>query len=149
LAAINSSRTTILPSSLNAERRIIEAKALVAVGRMEQALEVFRETPPDVFNHNLETAPRMYRVARPGADGADTCPQGTFERAERTGRVVADRIVDAFDAAIATSAIETTPALASRRMPTFLTPRTVPLALAFQVGMVCLLAQTMGFWQWA
>ena len=35
-------------------------------GRMEQALEVFRETPPDVFNHNLETAPRMYRVARPG-----------------------------------------------------------------------------------
>ncbi len=72
----------------------------------------------------------------PGADGADTCPQGTFERAERTGRVVADRIVDAFDAAIATSAIETAPALASRRMPTFLTPRTVPLALAFQVGMV-------------
>ena len=37
-------------------------------GRMEQALEVFRKTPPDVFNHNLETAPRMYRVARPGAD---------------------------------------------------------------------------------
>ncbi|MBL0471909.1 lipoyl synthase [Aeromonas veronii] len=37
-------------------------------GRMEQALQVFRETPPDVFNHNLETAPRMYRVARPGAD---------------------------------------------------------------------------------
>ncbi|MCX0421241.1 lipoyl synthase [Aeromonas veronii] len=37
-------------------------------GRMERALEVFRETPPDVFNHNLETAPRMYRVARPGAD---------------------------------------------------------------------------------
>ena len=37
-------------------------------GRMEQALEVFRETPPDVFNHNLETAPRMYRIARPGAD---------------------------------------------------------------------------------
>ncbi|MGL5030044.1 MAG: lipoyl synthase [Aeromonas sp.] len=37
-------------------------------GRMEQALAVFRETPPDVFNHNLETAPRLYRVARPGAD---------------------------------------------------------------------------------
>jgi hypothetical protein len=40
LAAINSSRTTVLPSSLNAERRIIEAKALVAVGRMDQALEI-------------------------------------------------------------------------------------------------------------
>ena len=37
-------------------------------GRMEQALEVSRETPPDVFNHTLETAPHMYRVPRPGAD---------------------------------------------------------------------------------
>ena len=37
-------------------------------GRMEQALEVFRETPPDVFNHNLETVPRLYRAARPGSD---------------------------------------------------------------------------------
>jgi tetratricopeptide (TPR) repeat protein len=40
LEAINSSRTTVLPTSLNAERRIIEAKALVAVGRMDQALEI-------------------------------------------------------------------------------------------------------------
>ncbi|MEY4254789.1 MAG: hypothetical protein RLZZ141_16 [Pseudomonadota bacterium] len=40
LAAINSSRTTVLPTSLNAERRIIEAKALVAVGRMDHALEI-------------------------------------------------------------------------------------------------------------
>ena len=40
LEAINSSRTTVLPSSLNAERRIIEAKALVAVGRMDHALEI-------------------------------------------------------------------------------------------------------------
>ena len=46
----------------------IEILTPVFRGRMEQALEVFRETPPDVFNHNLETAPRMYRVARPGAD---------------------------------------------------------------------------------
>ncbi len=43
----------------------IEILTLDFRGRMEQALEVFRETPPDVFNHNLETAPRMYRVARP------------------------------------------------------------------------------------
>ena len=27
-------------------------------------------TPPDVFNHNLETVPRLYRWARPGADYA-------------------------------------------------------------------------------
>ena len=37
-------------------------------GRMDTALEIFKTNPPDVFNHNLETAPRLYRVARPGAD---------------------------------------------------------------------------------
>ena len=37
-------------------------------GRMEQALEQFRGHCPDVFNHNLETVPRLYREARPGAD---------------------------------------------------------------------------------
>ena len=37
-------------------------------GRMDTALEIFKDTPPDVFNHNLETAPRLYRMARPGAD---------------------------------------------------------------------------------
>lgn len=35
---------------------------------MEIALEVFSGQPPDVFNHNLETVPRLYRQARPGAD---------------------------------------------------------------------------------
>jgi lipoyl synthase len=37
-------------------------------GRMDPALEIFRDTPPDVFNHNLETVPRLYRQARPGSD---------------------------------------------------------------------------------
>lgn len=37
-------------------------------GRMEAALEIFGQAPPDVFNHNLETVPRLYRQARPGAD---------------------------------------------------------------------------------
>ena len=37
-------------------------------GRMDAALEQFKDNPPDVFNHNLETAPRLYPVARPGAD---------------------------------------------------------------------------------
>ncbi|GIZ51137.1 lipoyl synthase [Noviherbaspirillum aridicola] len=37
-------------------------------GRTEVALEVLAQTPPDVFNHNLETVPRLYRQARPGAD---------------------------------------------------------------------------------
>ncbi|MFM1891706.1 MAG: lipoic acid synthetase [Pseudomonadota bacterium] len=37
-------------------------------GRMDSALAQFGEQPPDVFNHNLETVPRLYRQARPGAD---------------------------------------------------------------------------------
>ncbi|MCB1774482.1 MAG: lipoyl synthase [Gammaproteobacteria bacterium] len=37
-------------------------------GRMEPALEAFLSNPPDVFNHNLETVPRLYRQSRPGAD---------------------------------------------------------------------------------
>ena len=37
-------------------------------GRREVALEALSEAPPDVFNHNLETVPRLYRQARPGAD---------------------------------------------------------------------------------
>jgi lipoic acid synthetase len=37
-------------------------------GRMEIALERLAEAPPDIFNHNIETVPRLYREARPGAD---------------------------------------------------------------------------------
>ena len=37
-------------------------------GRVERALEALGEAPPDVFNHNLETVPRLYRSVRPGAD---------------------------------------------------------------------------------
>jgi lipoyl synthase len=37
-------------------------------GRMDVALEHFATAPPDVFNHNLETVPRLYKQARPGAD---------------------------------------------------------------------------------
>ena len=35
---------------------------------MERALEILEQYPPDVFNHNLETAPHLYTEARPGAD---------------------------------------------------------------------------------
>jgi lipoic acid synthetase len=37
-------------------------------GRLERALEVLLEAPPDVMNHNQETVPRLYRQARPGGD---------------------------------------------------------------------------------
>ena len=36
--------------------------------RMDIALEILAEALPDVFNHNLETIPRLYRQARPGSD---------------------------------------------------------------------------------
>ncbi|WP_142803900.1 lipoyl synthase [Tepidiphilus sp. J10] len=39
-------------------------------GRLEAALEAFAQDLPDVMNHNLETVPRLYRQARPGADYA-------------------------------------------------------------------------------
>jgi lipoic acid synthetase len=37
-------------------------------GRMAIALDIFAAEAPDVFNHNLETVPRLYREARPGAN---------------------------------------------------------------------------------
>ena len=37
-------------------------------GRVERALTELAAAPPDVFNHNLETVPRLYRQVRPGAD---------------------------------------------------------------------------------
>jgi len=37
-------------------------------GRMERALDILRVSPPDVFNHNLETVKPLYPNVRPGAD---------------------------------------------------------------------------------
>ena len=37
-------------------------------GRLEIALDIFKNALPDVMNHNLETVPRLYKEARPGAD---------------------------------------------------------------------------------
>jgi lipoic acid synthetase len=39
-------------------------------GRLDRALAILEAAPPDVMNHNLETAPRLYREARPGSDYA-------------------------------------------------------------------------------
>lgn len=37
-------------------------------GRMDRALEILATSPPDVFNHNIETVPDLYPNVRPGAD---------------------------------------------------------------------------------
>ncbi|MGB5605364.1 MAG: lipoyl synthase, partial [Gammaproteobacteria bacterium] len=39
-------------------------------GRMDRALEILEQAPPDVFNHNLETVPSLYKKVRPGSDYA-------------------------------------------------------------------------------
>ena len=39
-------------------------------GRLDTALDVLAQSLPDVLNHNMETVPRLYKLARPGADYA-------------------------------------------------------------------------------
>ena len=39
-------------------------------GRLDRALDILDQAPPDVMNHNLETVLRLYRQARPGSDYA-------------------------------------------------------------------------------
>tara|TARA_R110002167_G_C12693684_1_gene652680 strand:+ start:3018 stop:4010 length:993 start_codon:yes stop_codon:yes gene_type:complete len=48
----------------------IEVETLVPDfrGRMDVALDALQLSPPDVFNHNLETVPRLYKQVRPGSD---------------------------------------------------------------------------------
>jgi tetratricopeptide (TPR) repeat protein len=55
LQAINSSRTTVLPTALNNERRLIEARAWVGVGRFDSALEIIeRDTSKDAQDLRAE-----------------------------------------------------------------------------------------------
>ena len=48
----------------------IEIEVLVPdfKGKMQIAIDILAEQPADVFNHNLETVPRLYKKVRPGAD---------------------------------------------------------------------------------
>ncbi len=39
-------------------------------GRIDVALDILQKAPPDVFNHNLESIPRLYKKIRPGSDYA-------------------------------------------------------------------------------
>ena len=78
-------------------------------GRMDVALKLMDECPPDVFNHNLETVPNLYLKVRPGSDYAyslrllerfkQSCPQvptksgimlGIGERMEQVEQVLHD-----------------------------------------------------------
>lgn len=37
-------------------------------GKVERAMDILAASPPDVFNHNIETVQPLYRNVRPGAD---------------------------------------------------------------------------------
>jgi len=37
-------------------------------GRLDVAMAILQNAPPDIMNHNLETVPRLYKQARPGSD---------------------------------------------------------------------------------
>lgn len=55
LVAINGSRSTVLPKALNAERRLIESRALADLGRLDHALEVLaREDSADARDLRAE-----------------------------------------------------------------------------------------------
>lgn len=57
-------------SAVRAESPDIKIEILVPDfrGRLDIALKILKEAPPDVMNHNLETIPRLYKQARPGSD---------------------------------------------------------------------------------
>lgn len=56
--------------AIRAQNPTIKIETLVPDfrGRMDKALQIFKLSPPDVFNHNLENVPRLYRQVRPGAN---------------------------------------------------------------------------------
>lgn len=57
-------------AQIRRQNEAIEIEVLVPDfrGRMDVALEIINNHPPDVFNHNLETVPRLYKQCRPGSD---------------------------------------------------------------------------------
>src|SRR4029079_8466173 len=60
IQTINASRTTILPAALNAERRLIEARAWAGVGRYDAALEILqRDKSKDAEDLRAEIAWRQ------------------------------------------------------------------------------------------
>ena len=68
LGAINSSRTTLLPAALNTQRRIVEARALLAIGRGDHALELLEgDKSPDAVDVRAEAAWKERSWAQAGA----------------------------------------------------------------------------------
>ena len=93
LQAINASRTTILPAALNAERRLLEARALMGLGRYDHALEVMatdktpegRELRADIAWKEKDwasAASQLEGLLGVGGEGVDLAAQ-LVERADQ------------------------------------------------------------------
>ena len=68
LAAINASRTTVLPSALNAERRVLTARALMVLGRLDAAEEIIEpDTSADAQDVRSEIAWKGHNWALAGS----------------------------------------------------------------------------------
>jgi hypothetical protein len=68
LQAINNSRTTVLPGPLNAERRILTARALMALGRLDAAVEIIEpDKTPDAQDVRAEIAWKGHNWALAGS----------------------------------------------------------------------------------
>lgn len=63
--AVLSISLTALPPSAKSPNIKIETLVPDFRGRMDRALDILTATPPDVFNHNPENVPRIYRQVRP------------------------------------------------------------------------------------
>jgi tetratricopeptide (TPR) repeat protein len=68
LDALNSSRTTLLPRALADRRRVLQARALEAMGRYDDALEFLgKDTTPDGSDLRAEIAWKQHDWAKAGA----------------------------------------------------------------------------------
>ncbi|CAN5321594.1 hypothetical protein BH09PSE2_BH09PSE2_23530 [soil metagenome] len=80
LGAINGSRSTLLPTALNGQRRLLEARALVDLGRFDHALEVIgTDQSPDA----LEVRALCSWRARDWAGASKTAEQRLGDRWKR------------------------------------------------------------------
>jgi tetratricopeptide (TPR) repeat protein len=68
LDAINASRTTVLPTAMNLQRRVISARALTALGRYDAALEMLgSDNSPDALDARAEISWRQKSWAQAAA----------------------------------------------------------------------------------
>jgi tetratricopeptide (TPR) repeat protein len=87
LIAINASRTTILPTALNAERRLVEARALSDLGRYDHALEVLdRDAGRDAQDLRAE----IYWKQKGWAQAAALFEKSLGDRWKQTGPLSAE-----------------------------------------------------------